>query len=172
MPFLYKMLQFLIYVSPSENLMRCYSWPVIFSNQCKRISHLAVQHNWEILLKRSSRDSVQKSGCLCFGFCPQMKMRHLLGLRGSTFPCGGSETNAHQTQTLFLTSVACLDGKICDNGQKKVYSPVAMETSYSFFLFLFLLFSSEWIAAESSWTGARETAVLSVATAQGRPPQK
>lgn len=67
-------------------------------------------------------------------------MYHLLELKGSTFPCGISEMNSHQTQTLFLTSVACLDGRICDNGQKKVYSPVAMETSYSFFLFLFLLF--------------------------------
>ena len=56
-------------------------------------------------------------------------MCHLLGLKGSTFPCGVSEMSAHQTQTLFLTSVACLDGKICDNGQEKVYSPVAMETS-------------------------------------------
>jgi len=49
--------------------------------------------------------------------------------------------NAHQKQALLLTSVACLYGKpasveVCDNGQKKVYSPVAMKTSYHFFLFL------------------------------------
>lgn len=70
-----------------------------------------------------------------------MSLRHFLGLQVSTFPRGVSEMNSHQTQMLFPTSAACLDGKIFDNSQKKVNSPVAMETSYRFFLFLFLLFA-------------------------------
>lgn len=70
-----------------------------------------------------------------------MSLCPFLGLQVSTFPRGVSEMNPHQTQMLFPTSVACLDGKICDNSQKKVNSPVAMETSYRFFLFLFLLFA-------------------------------
>lgn len=87
-----------------------------------------------------------EAGCLYFMFCPLMSLCHFLGLQLSTFPRGVSEMNAHQTQMLFPTSVACLDGKICDNSQKKVNSPVAMETSSRFFLFLFLLFAvNEWV---------------------------
>jgi len=97
-------------------------------------------------------------------------MDHLLGLKGGTFSCGASEMKAHQTQALFLTSVACLDGKICDNGQKKVHSPVAMETSSSFFLFLFLLFLvNELLQSPAGWQPER---LQSSATAQGRPSQK
>lgn len=82
-----------------------------------------------------------ESGCLYFMFCPLMSLCPFLGLPVSTFARGVSEMNSHQTQMLFPTSVACLDGKTCDNSQKKVNSPVAMETSYRFFLFLFLPFA-------------------------------
>lgn len=64
-----------------------------------------------------------------------------MGSQVSTFPRGVSEMSPRQTQMFFSTSVACLAGKICDNSQKKVNSPVAMETSYRFFLFLSLLFA-------------------------------
>lgn len=89
-------------------------------------------------------------------FCPLMNLCHFLGLQVSTCPCGVSEMNAHQTQTLFPTSVACSDGKICDNSQKKVNSPVAMGTSYRFFLFLFLLSAvNESVPNPAGWQPGR-----------------
>lgn len=128
---------------------------------------LEVQHNWEIilrlLLKKKSGVSLYKSWHCILPTAENVLLAWapstwLMCSLGSTFPCAVSEMNAHQKQALLLTSVACLYGKlasveVCDNGQKKVYSPVAMEISYHFFLFLsphFLVNELLWIQLDGS----------------------